>query len=1592
MKTTRLAKHVWLSLVLVGSLSTTAITQASFFTPIEGSELVQQANTPVEVSFYEADHRKRKTYKVMRAAQTIQFGANPQRFVDVPVIELTHHKTGAKGKYQIIADSEGLYISGVVDDKRLNTHYRDKLWMDDSIELMLDVGNNGGRFLEYDDYKFLVNLVNIQYSSQAGNSAWEGVFDSTVDYNGSLNNNRDTDEGYLVETKIPWSTLGLNSTPDAGTVFGFELGLNDSIAKGKYRWYRQRFWSNADGGSANNPSGWGALIFSNEVIDISPELTFEQSNTVVYPGGDVKLSWASIRTGYCTASGNWEGEMPLKGMETISDITEDMTFTLTCGGYGGVVEKTLSVKVLPVHEPDAIFSVDKVVSVDGVDFNNDIELKNGEKAYYRVIIKNEGQVAGDIQLLDELTIPTNGGALSKVTGMEMTCPPRAECTGTLTDGGVFITSLEPEESVVLEYNRTASSLGIPSDDHSIIVDTANLAGNLGASTSGVTIIANYPVIQEDVCPDADFVVPADMWVVGDGCHNSGRTSDDASFMLDVAGNYDIDAYVVRSESGKCNTQTNESFTLDVNNSTGVTVEDDTDECTISSRNQFAGTYELFTGKNTVTMNTASQCPPDNSANSVKVTHLCLNRIPDQYEVPSLMHPFDVDGHYNEFEDSEFIDLGDDDHGLSAAFRFVSTEDALHMIAEVKDPQLNALAEGRDEDLFQDDAVAIMLDLDADLGSEPQNNDYRYFVNLNNAKADSDGGDFYYDSDFESVVRYNGTLNDNTDNDIGYSIEMKIPWEAIGYDMEPAMGTAFGFEVVFNDIDADGNKLQYAWSNASGGTVHDPNGWGELLFLGKSLSEAPQITFTASASSVEPLGSVELKWETENADYCLALDDWQNEKPTNGIETIEQIDGTKGFTLVCGNEYETVVKSVYVATSEFAPQLTLNVDATTVEEGDSVELSWVSFNTLACAASGNWYGEKTINDSEKIRNIRSNQAFTLTCVGPYGTVTRTAEVAVSSSAPMLDFAASATAVQVGNSVELTWNTTNATNCVASGDWEGDKNLAGSEIIENIDEEKSFTLTCSENTGTVSETIHVKLSSSAPSLEFIANKNAIKKGDEVNLKWSTSDASECIASGDWEGIRSVHGTEVIADIQKEKSFTLTCSGNIMWDGLNPVVETVSKTIKVAIATTVPTLNFTADKVEVAEGGSATLQWTAQNADICVPSGDWGNTEGPYYYDEAITNHLAGSTSGSSIWFETLPPVGSREITDIVADKTFHLTCYSRTGAVSETVEIQVTDGPIAPPPTNPPGSPSFSCHKITQADPALVPSRFGYPWNMFSEAREITSKVKCLKNAIEIVIGTGEDNHFIWHSGYLTKDGKTWEQIKYESDVATANGKWIAGTATTIEAITPEQMTIPNYLVSYTCSLVNNEWKCGCREAETCTGSGKWTFQYFENSLPHPPPTPTDPPGLDETIVAIAAENSDFSTLFTALEAADLVNTLNGEGPFTVFAPTNAAFAKLPTGALDLLLAPENVAILTDILAYHVTPAAIGSNDIPLGVQYEMANGETVSFSVSQAGDRFFINNAEITITDIQASNGIIHVIDKVLLPVHNYELNGLLQVL
>ncbi len=146
---------------------------------------------------------------------------------------------------------------------------------------------------------------------------------------------------------------------------------------------------------------------------------------------------------------------------------------------------------------------------------------------------------------------------------------------------------------------------------------------------------------------------------------------------------------------------------------------------------------------------------------------------------------------------------------------------------------------------------------------------------------------------------------------------------------------------------------------------------------------------------------------------------------------------------------------------------------------------------------------------------------------------------------------------------------------------------------------------------------------------------------------------------------------------------------------------------------------------------------------------------------------------------------------------------------------------------------------------------------------------------------------------------------------------------------------------------------------------------------------------ETIVDVAVGNEDFSTLVTALTAADLVSALQGEGPFTVFAPTNSAFAKIDANTLNSLLKEENKEALANVLTYHVVSGKLTATDVVAAlkkgngmVELKALNGQVLT--VVQKDSKIWLKDAndnysEITATDVMGSNGVIHVIDSVVMP-------------
>ena len=167
-------------------------------------------------------------------------------------------------------------------------------------------------------------------------------------------------------------------------------------------------------------------------------------------------------------------------------------------------------------------------------------------------------------------------------------------------------------------------------------------------------------------------------------------------------------------------------------------------------------------------------------------------------------------------------------------------------------------------------------------------------------------------------------------------------------------------------------------------------------------------------------------------------------------------------------------------------------------------------------------------------------------------------------------------------------------------------------------------------------------------------------------------------------------------------------------------------------------------------------------------------------------------------------------------------------------------------------------------------------------------------------------------------------------------------------------------------------CASSDDDTTTTDAEATAEATEEMTDE---STDEAAGEPATIVEVAAGNDDFSTLVAAVEAGGLVETLSGDGPFTVFAPTNEAFEALPDGVLDALLLEENQDTLVKILTYHVVAGEVTSDQITDG-DVATVEGQTVALSTE---DGVTVNDATVVIADVPASNGVIHAIDAVLIP-------------
>lgn len=267
----------------------------------------------------------------------------------------------------------------------------------------------------------------------------------------------------------------------------------------------------------------------------------------------------------------------------------------------------------------------------------------------------------------------------------------------------------------------------------------------------------------------------------------------------------------------------------------------------------------------------------------------------------------------------------------------------------------------------------------------------------------------------------------------------------------------------------------------------------------------------------------------------------------------------------------------------AVTVTISANPTSVASGSTATLTWSSTNASSCTASGSWSGTRPTSGTETTAAITAGAAYTLTCTGAAGMAAATANVAVapvSGAQPTVTITANPASVTSGASSILTWSSTDATSCVASGNWTGSKGISGTETIANITAASAFTLTCTGAGGMGSSTANVAIAAPSlqPTVTIIANPTVVASGGSSTLTWTSGNTTTCTASGGWSGTKTTSGSQVIPSITAASAFTLTCSGP---NGMASGTANVSLTGSYAT-------NFDRSENPISEGGA----WSRSN----------------------------------------------------------------------------------------------------------------------------------------------------------------------------------------------------------------------------------------------------------------------------------------------------------------------------------------------------------------------------------------------------------------
>jgi hypothetical protein len=374
----------------------------------------------------------------------------------------------------------------------------------------------------------------------------------------------------------------------------------------------------------------------------------------------------------------------------------------------------------------------------------------------------------------------------------------------------------------------------------------------------------------------------------------------------------------------------------------------------------------------------------------------------------------------------------------------------------------------------------------------------------------------------------------------------------------------------------------------------------------------------------------LTWTSANATSCVASGGWSGALGLSGTRSTGVLEQSTSYSLTCTGASGTTAAAATTITVDPLPAVTLSATPSAVASGDASQLIWSSTNAASCTASGGWSGALPANGSQSTGPLTTGKTYSIVCTGIGGTTAPVAAAVTILPVPTATLAAAPTAVAAGGTAALTWTSTNATACTASGGWNGALGVNGSRTTAAVSAATSYSLACTGPGGT--SPVATAIVNVIPAATLTVYPSVIAPGGTSTLTWNSSNAASCTASDGWSGALSIGGTQSTGAVGATTAYSLTCSGpggtsNTASATLTVASVAMSLSPQTAAITLTRTQQFTAT---VPGGANAT--WTVDgiangNGTVGVISATGLYTAGVAGTHTIVATSVANSTQTAS-----------------------------------------------------------------------------------------------------------------------------------------------------------------------------------------------------------------------------------------------------------------------------------------------------------------------------------------------------------------------------